>query len=398
MGVKLTAEEFLYVHYDPLSLGFVIKEIGGGIKQVYYADSNQYVPNRSLAPLILVPEIQVVDPDKIIPYADIASQLVAARWYLNSVTSASQVTVYEDDPGGNTADFALSRTYKSGLVVRKNVPQTQPVSLFFQGEYYDSRRGSNILITGAALLTSTSNAESVAAPVVILDKPSSWIFNPLKGIAKHTINAFMFRGGNQVPNTNIAFFWYKVKNGVESLIDTAKDLFYVSGKNANGTWNSSIVVDPDYMEKTHIRCRADYFEGTRPTSPTQGNMAETVFKRRFPHSLKAELIIRTGDLVKSDVNTIIAEAQVKTNGSVISNPGRFFFFRWYRNTMTSGSQAVEIGHGEKLTLSRNEVFSSSNVTSPKISFEMIDHGAYEELTDKNGQVLTTKDGEVLTGF
>lgn len=398
--VNLTGTSFLYASYDPLSLGFVLKEIGGSVKQVQYADADgvSFSPNRKLVPLVLLPEIQIVDPDRILASEDVASQLVSARWYVGSVSEVTQVVLYEDETGGSTADYALSRTYKSGLIIRKNVEPTKPVSLFFIGEYYDSRRGSNVQVNMGSLLTTTSNSEEEAAPAVVISTPALWSYDPLKGMFDQTIQAYLFKNGVQVTDKNAAYFWHKVENGVSTEIDPESDYFYVSGKNADGTWKSSLVVNPEFMEKVQFVCYAEYYTDTRPAAPSLKHKAESIFKRRFPYSLKAESLIHTGELVKASVKKIKCECVVTTNAGKVANPDEFFFIQWYANAMTSGAKDVELGHGSIIEADRDLVMGSNSAVRPKIFFNLSDHGPYKGLTDNDGNVLTDNDGNVLVGF
>ncbi|MCC8154272.1 MAG: hypothetical protein LIP01_08700 [Tannerellaceae bacterium] len=152
----------LYAQYEALSVTKSMTFDGGSTKQVYYAESKQYMPDRELTPFTLQPVIIISDPDGIIPTGDKAGSLSAVRWFVGSTDAANQITSLNPD-------YTLGA--KGALIVHKNVPQESPLTLIFEGEFYDTRRMSSVFIDMAVQLTTTSNAESAAGPTLSIDRP-----------------------------------------------------------------------------------------------------------------------------------------------------------------------------------------------------------------------------------
>ena len=67
------------VIYTPLNISTALIEKGGSLTQTHSAENSEFVPDRELTPLVLVPEVYVNDPDGIIPNGKIA--LSNVMWY-----------------------------------------------------------------------------------------------------------------------------------------------------------------------------------------------------------------------------------------------------------------------------------------------------------------------------
>ncbi|MCC8154796.1 MAG: hypothetical protein LIP01_11720 [Tannerellaceae bacterium] len=374
----------LYAQYDPLNVSKSMEFEGGGTKQVYYADSKTYMPNRELTPLTLQPVIIISDPDGIIPTGDKAGSLSAVRWFVGSTDSGNQITSL------NT-DYILGKN--GSLIVNKNVPHESPVTLIFEGEFYDSRRMSSISIDMTVLLSTTSNAETAAGPSLTIDRPRAWRFNPLKGMGNQFVSCQLFLQEEEVPDTNARYWWYVVEKGKERLIGSDElDFFYVSGQNTK-----TLTVNPEFLKEKLFRCRAEYYEGTAPTSPTDtAAEVNTKFIRRFPKSLYVKPNVLTGSIILAATKTVKAEAIVGTKGGVVTDPEKFFHIRWLLNSWAAGSTMVQIGRGKSLSVDRSTIVSKSD--RPELFVEINAHEPYMALTDKDGDILTDENGNVLVGF
>ncbi|MCC8154273.1 MAG: hypothetical protein LIP01_08705 [Tannerellaceae bacterium] len=185
-----------------------------------------------------------------------------------------------------------------------------------------------------------------------------------------------------------------VEDGKERLVGSDElDFFYVSGQNTK-----KLTINPEYVSKMLFRCKAEYYEGTVPTSPTDtAAEAETKFRRRYPKSLYIKVNVRTGETVLATTSTIKAEAIVGTKTGVIGNPEQFFHIRWYRNTLTSGSTDMQIGRGVALSVDRATLGLGVS-ERPRLIAKAEEHDPYMALTDKEGNILTDENGNILVGF
>ena len=57
----------LNVIYTPLNVSVALVVQGGSLTQTHCAETDEYIPDRSITPLVLVPKVYVQDPDGVIP-------------------------------------------------------------------------------------------------------------------------------------------------------------------------------------------------------------------------------------------------------------------------------------------------------------------------------------------
>ena len=65
--------------YDPLNISTALLVRGGSLTQTHSAENAEYVPDRELTPLVIVPEVYVEDPNGIIPNGKVS--LTGVMWY-----------------------------------------------------------------------------------------------------------------------------------------------------------------------------------------------------------------------------------------------------------------------------------------------------------------------------
>lgn len=384
-------DEPLYLQFDPLSVISSIAVKSGSVKQVHYSDSNTFTPNRMLTPLYLQPAVYTIDPNKRIADGDKIGQLSSGKWYLSSILPANQITKKTTDADAATADYAIATNYQ--LVVRKNISHLSPQQLFFVATYFDSRRGMDVTAQESQLLSTTTNSESESAPVVVLDKPESYIFNPINGLGNTSIKASMFRTGKPITE-NIKYWWYVVSGTVAHLIGSnPRDLFYVSGQNT-----STLIVNTEFIGQLLIRCKAEYHTGAAPASPSANAVTvETTFIRRLPASLHWRVDHPTGIKVLPGDTVIKREAVSITNDGEIPNPGKYNYFRWLHNTNQPGAVDTEVGHGVNLSIPVSYA-GPSTAKAGRIKLDVLEYTEYQPIDLPNGDFLTDNEGDIISGF
>lgn len=384
-------QEPLYLQFDPLSVIVSLNVKSGAVKQVHYADSNTYTPNRLLTPLYLLPSVWTIDPAKIIADGEKIGQLSSGKWYTGSVSPINEVTKKTTDADAGTADYAVGSNYQ--LVVRKNISHLSPQQLFFVATYFDTRRGMDVTAQAAELLSTTSNAESEAAPVVVLDKPEGYVINPIAGLGNTTVKATMFKTGNPVTAGNVKYWWYTEDDGVEHLIgSTDRDLFYVSGQNTD-----SLVVNTEFIGTRLLRCKAQYYTGVAPANPTVSAVtAETKFIRRMPASLTHHVERITGSIVQAGDKLIKRRAYAATNGGVVADPGKFFHHRWLVNSNKVGAVDVEVAHGISMEIPVS--YAGDSTAKPAtIKLDVTELTEYQAIELPGDDVLRDHLGNIICG-
>lgn len=170
--------------FDALTIVKGINSLGGPDKQVYYIESDVYAPDRRITPLLLQPYVNVSDPNGIITAGDKVSELVDGAWYVDAIDPKNRVT---KSSAGSTLDDPFTIGDNHRLMVRLNTDKS--VMLFFEGDYYDSRKGSKIHISLSYMLSTTHNSQNKPAPKVLLSKGASYTYNPLDDLTELIIES-----------------------------------------------------------------------------------------------------------------------------------------------------------------------------------------------------------------
>lgn len=380
----------LGIIYDPLNISTSLLVRGGSLTQTHSAEDSEYVPDRELTPLVIVPEVYVEDPNGIIPNGKVS--LSNVLWYalpqdmIDNVDSLS----YLNDEISKYLITAASDGYEvesdGTLVVSKNIPYLAPVVLVFTASYLDGRSGRVIRIQATATLSTTSVA---VTPVLSLDKPGSFVFNPIEDSGLRTITASLLVGGKTPESIGgkTSYWWYKVIDGAESLVDPDEDLFYESGE---GT--AELSVDPRYIDgRLELVCKAEYaLEGNAlPSSPTSKCMtAKTVILRRYP-DYEFENYVHGGVEVPSGAVEVKNECVVTIGRKVLDSPSQWFSVKWSILKAVYGAEWITLGYGDSIMIDAKEFENGADVGLEVEEFEPL--GAMM----MDGETVCI-DGEVIT--
>lgn len=348
--------------YDPLNISTTMTVRGGSLTQTHCAETGEYIPDRSLTPLVIRPEVYVNDPDGLI--GDGKAQLTGILWYeipqdmLSRITDESYIT-------GELSGFLItgqSEGYSVGqdgtLTVTKNIPYLEPKVLVFTASYPDTRSGRILRIQATATLSTLSLAEAAS---LILDKPSSFVFNPIEDSGIRTIKASFLLGGKEPDSERckVAYWWYKTVDGKESPVDPEEDLFYVDGQDSD-----TLTIDPRYIDgQVKITCKSEYaLPGEAlPSSPSDDCLlAETTVVRRYPE-YDFEHFVHGGVEVSPDAEAVKNECVITCGRKVIDNPTRFFSIKWSIKKAVYGADWMDLGYGESIMIPAEEFANASDV-------------------------------------
>lgn len=139
----------LNVAYDPLHVSFGLVVKSGSLLQVHSAETNEYVPDRSITPLVLSPKFYVNDVTGVTPSGDLLSSLVDVRWYEGSEVSGNMIV-----SGSNGYTIQGKE-----LLIAKNVPYLTPLTIIFTANYFDVRTGKTVRVHDQKTLSTTSLVE-----------------------------------------------------------------------------------------------------------------------------------------------------------------------------------------------------------------------------------------------
>ncbi len=376
--------------YNPLNISTMMVVRGGSLTQTHCAETGEYVPDRSLTPLVIRPAVYVSDPDGIIGDGEVS--LTGILWYeipqdmLGQITDGAYVTGELSRYLITAATEGYSVAEDGTLTVTKNIAYLDPKVLVFTAAYPDARSGKVLRIQATATLSTLSLAE---AATLTLDKPASFVFNPVTDSGVRTVKATLLLGGAapDAGRCKAAYWWYKTIGGVESLIDADEDLFYESGQNTD-----TLTVDPRYVDgQVKIACKAEYaLPGeSLPASPTSDCLtAETTVVRRYP-DYDFEHFVHGGVEVSPNAEKVKNECVVTIGREVVVNPSEHFHIRWLIKRAVYGAEWAVLGYGESIMIPASEFENASDVALEVDGFDplgaLCDGGS---VICENGKVLT----------
>lgn len=207
--------------YSPLKARLSMITIDSQSTQDYDVDTDTFSPDRRIVPTVIQPIIYIYDPAGLVKeitpgdggQKNIELSSDAIDWYLNEVTEGNKIQ--------SGTDFTIDKTSdtqnKGRITIRKNTPLEKPLTLVFQGTYYDKvgdKVRRKVPFQGSVTLASNIAAKS---PLVLQKHyPLGRIFNPVKHHNKLSMAADLYNGQKVIP---AAYWWYKVTTddmGVET--------------------------------------------------------------------------------------------------------------------------------------------------------------------------------------
>lgn len=376
--------------YDPLHMSISLVCRGGSLTQVHNAEENEYVPDRSLTPLVLMPEAFINDPNGIV--ADGRVALSGVMWYALPMDVAEQIqdlsylsaelSQYLITPA--TEGYTVNAD--GSLTVERNIEYLHPIVLLLTASYSDPRSGNVLRVQASALLSTTSLA---VASKLTLDKPASFTFDPLADSGVRTIRASLRLGGKEpdLQSCSVAYWWYKVIGGQESLVDPEEDLFYVSGQNT-----AALVVDPRYVDdRVRLVCKAEYaLSGEQlPQAPTANClMAETTLLRHYA-DYDFEHVVYGGVQVSAGTRKVKNECYVTVGKNVLPSASQFFSVKWTITKAVTGAEPMVLGYGDSIMVDAKEFEDGADVMVEVKEFEPLKAMAIDDdVLCINGEVLT----------
>jgi hypothetical protein len=336
------------IQYDPLHEAFSLVVKGGSLLQVHAAETDVYIPDRQITPLVIEPSFYIHDDSGTIESGRYESSLIDVRWYERSEAPGNLITSgqngYVIESGG-------------ALVVSKNVSYLSPLTLIFTANYYDLRTGNSLRIHESKTLSTTSLTEM---PVTLeLDKPGDWTFDPLTESGLRIITATLRLAGSEVAAGRRAFWWYVVEDGAERLIDPEEDLFYEAGQNA-----PALTIDPRYVDgRVLLRCKAEYVAPGAPSPGEPGarcQVKETTVNRCYSN-WDYDYFVNGSSQVAMQAVGIKSEGIVTSYGKLIENPTEKFDLKWSLKSQIFGAQWRTIGYGTEAVIPRNDYRSGAHL-------------------------------------
>lgn len=344
----VTKQKDISVHVDPISFTAAIEILSGNTAQAYNNDTQEFEPDRSAVPCLLMPYVVVSDPEG----------------QMNGKRTITGVEWYEGAPkadGSNKitsgTDYIISdtNTPKYSLKVKKNVEPNTPLQITAIFTITDTRKNTEVKFERSVNFYTT--IYDIRNYGLSIDAPKSWTIDPLRETADsngkwlHTITAQLTSALKKIPDTNAAY-WWQINEGSGWRDITQDELdIYISGKDAEGNWTKTLTFDARFIRSTSFRCLSRFYEGTRPASPEATLSAVTSINVQMPKSLNVQIRQLSGSKINAAMNTPVKfECVLTDNRQVIgTDKDKFFKITWKAHSGKAGVSDKSIGIGRTIT-------------------------------------------------
>lgn len=351
MALK-TNSKVATVHVDPFSLSAGIQILSGNAVQVFNRESQEYITDRTLVPLLLLPVVNTLDPEGVM---NGEQPLTGVEWY-EGVPSAdgSNRIVGNDDyeiSSGTVENFPMF-----ALKMKKNVDPNTPMEIFAIAIFSDKRRNTEVRVERSIrVYTSLYDAQNYS---VKINQPKAWTIDPLRvipdseGYWKFSMTAQLYSGKELVADEHAAYWWQIYENGVWRDITDDDLAVWIDGKGINEHWTKTLTFDARMITgEVAFRVRAAYYEDERPPSPTSEELQDsTSIKVEMAHSLSADIRQNKGIKISPTLNTSVGyECVLSDNKGIVGvDKDHLFKIEWYARSEKPGSSEILLGEGRAI--------------------------------------------------
>ena len=326
----------IQLNYKPLDKSVSLRIVSGSTMQQYNATTGEYVPDHTLVPLVIQPDVYISDPDGIITAGLKNAQLTDVIWYENSISDGNSLT----GKSSYAIDTSASAT-RGRLTVKKNIPEGEQLLLIFTAKFLDTRTGYGIPLTGSIQL-GVSQAVEEAIPVLVSSYPVGARLYPTTGQQGLKISCKLVAGGTELSPT---FKWEGYASGAWGTLSTADGY---EGTTAGTLW----IPKAQLSRQSRFRCTATYRGKAYTAEHTVGIAYENYW---------AEIIVPGDGEVSPESASVQVRAEVKNNAGTIQNPSRYFLIEWFDQS------GAKLGTGETLTIQKSKYASSEFLVDLKVS-------------------------------
>ena len=354
-------------------------------RQNYNADALEYTPDYTLTPLIIQPNVSILDKDEVLRAGLINQALANVRWYEN-INGVSTLIA----PDNANYEIVTSGGNAGRIKVKRNAQPKVPITLEFYAEYSDTRNGQLMIIRGSYLISCSSASDLVR---VELNAADQTIFNPLADAHTQTVTATVWVADKVCDASKYALVWEVMGEdnawhtvGSDDVMD-----YDVTASGNTATINRWLM-----GTEMRLRCRCKYSAAGTPSAValTDGSpQAEATFVRRIP---KYEDEIADAPYnIPAGLLKIYPRAIIRTTNGELSNAETELLPLWYIATnKASGSLSYSlVAHGASPAIPTAKM---DNNYGAVIGLDVVDRGYAGAFTDNaDGAVFCDADGSVL---
>lgn len=369
--------------YSPLTISPGIT-VQGNVPDVQQYDiaTNLYTPDYTNTNLVLVPAMDVADPDGVIPTGPVA--LTNIKWTL--IENGVETLI-----SASTSGFSIDTDGK--LTVKRNCQGQNPMTFRFEGEYQDPRTGE----IHRMVETHMVDCEAVSVlPKLSLDTSGLIAYDPIRdGKVVRKVKASLTIGGQEVAVANREFVWQKRDCDIDNQwadIDGTDILDYDVDVNADG---SELTIKPWLIGyRIDIRVYAKYSPYGNPSSLPIDNRTpvETFSVKRVVGKLWG-IVGKCPKNIKAGTKNLYPELIVKDSKGIIPNPDEVLEIQWRTSTGNANgtvTKSAVIARGAK------PIIPTSFVGTTRGGKPIAEFGAKDPKGGiTSGEFLLTFNGEIL---
>jgi len=357
-------------------------------RQAYNADNSEYIPDYTITPVIIQPNVSRLDKDEILMAGRINQYLANIRWY--EIIGGVSTLITVDNAG---YEITTSGDNAGRIKVKKNAAQGLPITLQFYAEYIDTRMNQLHTIQGTQLIF-CGNA-TVFMPALNLDADNTTLYNPLVDPDLQTVNASLKLGADECPAAKRLFVWEKWNPndlawavvGAETTLDYDVSL---STDGVTCTVNRSLM-----GAELYLRCRAKYDINGNPGGIVLSDSSPckvVAFIRRLPKFEFDFFGVPTN--IPADIMVVAPFAKIWNTNGDLPSPERELLPLWYIATnKATGSLSYSLAaHGMTPTIPTSAL---SQLYGAVLGLDVIDRGPWAAIEDTDGVVFEDGDGNVI---
>lgn len=373
-------------NYRPLQLTYGISVFGSVPgKQDYNADEDTYTPDYTITPLVLQPNVSILDKDGILENGNVNAELANLRWYEGSNTNpiSTENTDYEIVQEGSE---------KGQIKIKKNVDVNNPVTLRFYAEYVDTRTGQILYINMSYLIQCKNSTEII--PVLDIDAADVTIYNPLKDTDTQIVTASLRIGTKECDASKRRFVWEIYRQDEAMWTEVGQDeLDYEVSVSDDG--GSCTVYRSLMGTELYMRCRAKYSNSGNPESVELSDASPYklfAFVRRIP---KFEFdIVGVPTNIPVGISEIKPEAKIWDTNGLVENPLKELIPIWYAATNKATGSLSYSQKAEGLNpVIKTDIMNTT--LGAVLGLDVVDRGPVGVWEDLDGALFVTGNNELI---
>lgn len=287
--------------YKPLSSEFEVLELRPSYVQKYDVSQAEYIPDRTLTPFVLQPQLTIVDPHGL-ESGDRTCNMINVVWHVDGQ--------YNGVKWENGKDYVVDSVTHE-LRILANMDPEYGGSLSFYGEFLDRRRLEVHKFRWKRDITCVTYADNKLNLAMEQSKIS---LSPFKNRGVFDIPSQLYNGDSPAADSESVYQWTVWDGTAFRAIGVGHpDLWYVDGKDTR-----TIRVNQAYLQHELLCCTA-YLKSAPDIKRTA-----TVLARRWYGQYDDDLVWISGKYIFPDTPNAEAEVVVVRRQGTVSDPLEYF--------------------------------------------------------------------------